>query len=132
MGRSFSPVPERGGITGRLERVEKDEEATRLREQLLKKQMERSGAKSTGPPPAFEPSRKKGKSGEPHAVMSVAAMELNEDIVEGPSRPSRTEKHHKHERHEEKRGRSRDYDDGEHERKKHERRSHGGKKRRHE
>lgn len=38
-GRSFSPVPERGGISGRLERVERDEEATRLREQLLKKQV---------------------------------------------------------------------------------------------
>lgn len=97
-------------------------------------QMERTGAKSTPPAPAFEPSRKKGKSGEPHAVMSVAAMELNEAIVEGPSRPSRTERHHRHERHEkseEKRGRSRDYDDGEHERKKQERSRHG-KKRRHD
>lgn len=97
-------------------------------------QMERT-AKPAGPPPppAYEPSRKRGKSGESHAVMSVAAMELNEDLVEGPSRPTRADKHHKHEgRHdkaEEKHGRGRDHDDGDHERRKQEKRSHGRKRR---
>jgi hypothetical protein len=98
--------------------------------------MERAG-KAAGPLPRLDVSpRKRTKTAEPRTILSVAAMELGEDLSEGPARPPRSERHHRHESRHEKgeeriRGRSREDFDIEHDRRKREKGSHG-KKRRHE